>query len=577
VGFPSLVGMRRLPLDDPGVADHRSPARLLWWLVKGQWRTMLGGVFFGIAWMLTQALMPAVIGLAIDRGVTARDTGELLKYTALMFGIGVTGAAAAIMRHRFAVTNWLTAAYRVVQLITRQAVRLGATLPRRVATGEVVSIGNNDLSHVGNAMEITARAAGALVSFFVVAALLLNASVTLGLVVLIGVPLLMLCIAPVLRPLQRRSLRHREMMGDLANLATDIVAGLRVLRGVGGERVFHDRYARESQRVREAGVQVGKLQSLLDAAQVALPGIFVVVVVWLGARFAVEGSITVGELVAFYGYAAFLMLPLRTATEAANKWIRGFVAAGRICRVLALDPELGDPVKPAEEPPVGSDLVDVASGLRVRAGRVTALVADEPEETAAVADRLGRYSPGHVRWGDVPLEQLPSDVVRRRILVSDTGSTLFSGDLLEQLDPRGLGAETVAAALHAASGEDVLEALPGGLHAEVAERGRSFSGGQRQRLVLARALTADPDVLVLVEPTSAVDAHTEARIASRLPAQRAGRTTVLTTTSPLMLDTADEVAFLEAGRVVAVGTHRDLLRDVPAYRRVVTREEEVPA
>jgi ABC-type multidrug transport system fused ATPase/permease subunit len=95
--------------------------------------------------------------------------------------------------------------------------------------------------------------------------------------------------------------------------------------------------------------------------------------------------------------------------------------------------------------------------------------------------------------------------------------------------------------------------------------------------VLARALTADPDVLVLVEPTSAVDAHTEARIASRLPAQRAGRTTVLTTTSPLMLDTADEVAFLEAGRVVAVGTHRDLLRDVPAYRRVVTREEEVPA
>ena len=569
--------MRNLPLDHPGVADHRSPGRLLWWLVKGQKGTMLAGAFFGILWMLSQALMPAVIGLAIDRGVTTKDTGELLKYTGLMFGIGVLGALAAIMRHRFAVTNWLTAAYRVVQLVTRQAVRLGATLPRRVATGEVVSIGNNDLSHVGNAMEITARAAGAIVSFFVVAALLLNTSVTLGLLVLIGVPLLMLGIAPMLKPLQRRSLRHREMMGELANLASDIVAGLRVLRGVGGERVFHDRYIRESQRVRDAGVQVGKLQSLLDAAQIALPGFFVVLVVWLGARFAVAGTITVGELVAFYGYAAFLLLPLRTATEAANKWIRGFVAASRICRVLSLEPEVTDPAVPAQEPPVGADLVDVDSGLRVVAGQLTALVADEPEQTAAVADRLGRYSLGQVRWGDVPLEQLPRDVVRRRIVVSDTASTLFSGDLQEQLDLGGHGPEAVAAALHAASGADILEALPGGLNAVVAERGRSFSGGQRQRLVLARVLTADPEVLILVEPTSAVDAHTEARIADRLPAQRAGRTTVVTTTSPLLLDSADSVAFFERGRVVAVGKHRDLLDEVPAYRQVVTREEEVSA
>ncbi len=569
--------MRRLPLTDPGVADHRSPGRFLWWLARGQWPTMAVAILLGMGWMATQAVMPAIIGLAIDRGVAAKDTGELLRYTGVMFAVGVVGALASILRHRFAVTNWLTAAYRVVQLVTHRAVTLGATLSRRVATGEVVAIGSTDLAHIGNAMDVTARAAGAVVGFVVVAVLLLRTSVTLGLVVLIGVPLLMFGIAPLLKPLQRRSLRHREMMGDLANLATDIVAGLRVLRGIGGERVFHARYTRESQRVREAGVQVGRMQSLLDAAQVALPGVFVVLVVWLGARFAVQGRITVGELVAFYGYAAFLMMPLRTATEAANKWIRAFVAAGRICRVLALEPEVTDPAVAAAEPAVGSDLVDVASGVHVRAGTLLALVADRPEDTAAVADRLGRYLDGDVRWGDVPLEQLPRAVVRRRILVSDTGSTLFSGDLAEQLDLRGNGPEAVLAALHAASAEDVLEAVPGGLHAQVTERGRSFSGGQRQRLVLARALTADPEVLVLVEPTSAVDAHTEARVADRLRAQRAGRTTVVTTTSPLLLDRADEVAFLQHGEVVAVGTHRDLLRDVPAYRLVVAREEGVPA
>ncbi len=566
--------MRHLPLADPGTADHRSPGRYLWWLMKGQWRTLLGGMLFGIIWMVCQAVMPAVIGHAIDDGIAAKDTSSLLQWTLAMTAIGILQAVSGIVRHRFAVTNWLTAAYRTVQLVARQATHLGATLPKRVATGEVVAIGTNDLAHLGNAMDVTARAAGAVVSFLVVAVILLDTSVTLGLVVLIGVPVLLLLIGPLLRPLQRRNMAQREMMGQLSNLATDIVSGLRILRGIGGERVFHDRYVRDSQKVRQAGVQVGRLQSLLDAFQVLLPGFFVVVVVWIGARFAVQGRISAGELVAFYGYAAFLMIPLRTATEFANKWIRAFVAARRVVRVLALEPEVTDPDQSYPEPPVDAELVDVESGLRVEHGVVTALVSDRPEETAQIADRLGHYAPGEVRWGDVPLAGLPRDVVRRRIVVSDTGSTLFSGTLRAALDIRDRGDDDLLAALHTASAEDVLEALAEGLDAPVAERGRSFSGGQRQRLVLARVLAADPEVLVLVEPTSAVDAHTEARIASRLRQHRAGRTTVVTTTSPLLLDRVDRVAFVRDGAVVAVGLHRDLLHEVPEYRAVVTREVE---
>ncbi|MGZ4495312.1 MAG: ABC transporter transmembrane domain-containing protein [Nocardioides sp.] len=566
--------MRQLPLDDPGTADHRSPGRFLWWLMTGQALTLLGGMAFGIAWMVAQAMMPAVIGHAIDDGVAARDGHALLGWTGAMLGIGLLQAGAGIMRHRFAVTNWLTAAYRTVQLVARHATHLGATLPKRVATGEVVAIGTNDLSHLGNAMDVTARAAGALVAFVVVAVVLLQTSVTLGLLVLVGVPLLLLAIGPLLKPLQRRNLSQREMMGDLSNLATDIVSGLRILRGIGGERVFHDRYVRDSQKVRAAGVRVGRLQSVLDACQVLLPGIFVVLVVWLGARFAVERKISPGELVAFYGYAAFLMIPLRTATEFANKWIRAFVSARRVVRVLALEPEIADTDARYEEPPVGSELVDVTSGLVVTPGLMTALVSEEPDDTAALADRLGRYADGEVRWGEVPLSGLPRSVVRRRVVVSDTGSTLFSGPLGEQLDVRGRGGGAVLSALRTASAEDVVEALPDGLDTVVSERGRSFSGGQRQRLVLARALASDPEVLVLVEPTSAVDAHTEARIADRLREHRAGRTTVVTTTSPLLLDRVDRVAFLRGGTVVAVGLHRDLLRDDPHYRAVVTREVE---
>ncbi len=556
------------------MADHRSPGRFLWWLITGQWHTLVIAMFFGTIWMVSQAVMPAVIGLAIDEGVADRDIGALAKWTLAMLGIGLVQAAAGIIRHRFAVTNWLTAAYRTVQLVARQATHLGATLPKRVATGEVVAIGTNDLSHLGNAMDVIARAAGAVVSFLVVAVILLRTSTTLGLLVLIGVPVLLLAIGPLLKPLQKRNLAQREMMGDLSNLATDIVGGLRVLRGIGGEAVFHERYARDSQKVREAGVRVGRLQSVLDGLQILLPGVFVVIVVWLGARYAVQGRISAGELVAFYGYAAFLMIPLRTATEFANKWIRAFVAARRVVRVLALEPEMSDPDQAYDEPPLDAELVDVHSGLRVPHGQLTAVVSDKPDDSAALADRLGRYAEGEVRWGDVPLSGLDREVVRRRIVVSDAGSTLFSGVLREQVDIRDRGATAVSAAMQTASAEDVLEALPQGMDTEVTERGRSFSGGQRQRLVLARALAADPEVLILVEPTSAVDAHTEARVADRLHVQRAGRTTVVTTTSPLVLDRVDNVAFLRDGVVVAFGRHRDLLSNVPEYRAVVTREEE---
>lgn len=566
--------MRKLPLADPGTPDVRSPGRYLWWVAKGQKSTVAVGITFGIIWMVAQSVMPAIIGRAIDEGVRPRDMGRLWYWSGALLLVGVVQAAAGIFRHRAAVANWLTGAYRTVQLVTRHSVRLGATLPRKVATGEVVSIGSSDLAHVGNAIEVMGRAAGAIVSFLVVALILLNSSIALGLVVLVGMPALLILLAPILKPLQRRNMQQREMMGHLNSLASDIVGGLRILRGIGGEEVFHRRYARESQRVRFAGVQVARLQSLLDGLQVFLPGLFVVIVVWLGARFAVQGQITPGELVAFYGYSAFLMIPLRTATEVVNKLIRGLVASRRICNVLSIQPDVRD-IEETLTASSDSELTDVRSGFVAKPGRLTAIVAETPEESAAIADRLGRFSEGPALLGGVPLSALDRRLVRRAILVSDANATLFSGILRDELSIRGpVDDIDIMAAIDAASAEDVLETLPEGLATTLEERGRSLSGGQRQRLVLTRALLADPDIMVLVEPTSAVDAHTEARISSRLRDYRRGRTTVVTTASPLMLDRADEVAFVRDGMVIATGRHRDLLEAEPSYRRVVARGED---
>jgi ABC-type multidrug transport system fused ATPase/permease subunit len=565
--------MRSLPVADPGTPDHRSATRFLLWLAVRTWPSMVAGIGWGIVWMVSQALMPAVIGKAIDAGLADRDRGALLTWGAVLLGLGLVQAATGIVRHRFAVFNWLAAAYRTIQLTIAQANRLGATLPKRLATGEVVSIGTADINHIGNALDVTARGAGALAAIVTIAAILFDASVPLGLVVIIGVPLLMALVGGLIRPLHHRQQAYRDQQGQLTTRSGDIVTGLRVLRGVGGEATFSARYRAESQSLRSAGVRVARVESVLEAAQVFVPGAFVVLVVWLGARFALRGEITPGQLVSFYGYASFLISPLRTITETIDKLTRGHVAARRVVAMLAIRRDLAEPAHPASLPDGEGDLVDEESGVVVRPGRLTAIAANTPDDAAAIADRLGRYVDGDVTLSGVPLRDLPLATVRERILVADNDGRLFSGPLRAELTA-GAGDERIGAALAAASATDIVDALPGGLDTVVAERGREFSGGQQQRLRLVRALLADPQVLVLVEPTSAVDAHTEARIAARLGAARAGRTTVVCTTSPLVLDRADHVVFVEDRKVAAEGGHRELLETEPRYAAVVTRGEQ---
>ena len=578
--------VRQLPYEDPGTPDLRSPARFLLWIGRQQWPTLLLGVVYGVIWMVAQALVPAAIGRGLQTGVADGDLSEAAHWSLVVLGLAAVQAVFGVLRHRVAVLNWLSASFRAMQLLGRHSAQVGVAIRRRLPTGEIVSAATNDALHIGSAFDVTARLAGAIASYAVVAVILLRASVLLGVIVLLGVPAMVLLLGPLLRPLQRRQAVQRDVAGKLTALGADTVAGLRVLRGIGGEPAFLHRYRTRSDELRRAGVHVSGPQATLDAAQVLLPGVFLVLVTWLSARLALEGTIDVGDVVAFYGYAFFLVIPIRTAVEAADKMTRSMVGAKRVVAVLVTVPEVSSPAQPDAEPPYRVPLHDPRSGLHVAPGSLVGLVSADPDESAQVALRLGRLVPGDdsdlVTLGGTRLADLPLATVRRRVLVSEAEPRLFTGALRDELDPwGGAGDQALLGALHVTAAHDVLDALPDGLDAEVDEAGRGFSGGQRQRLALARAVLADSDVLVLVEPTSAVDAHTEVQVARRLREARHGddrtaddaRTTVVTSASPLLLDRCDEVAFLIGGRVVATGTHRDLLARHRGYRETVTRGE----
>ncbi|MFB7179889.1 ABC transporter transmembrane domain-containing protein [Streptomyces sp. NPDC056257] len=590
-----------LPYPDPGVPDARSGPRFLLWLGRGQLGGQLKSLCWGILHFSGIAGLPYAVGLGVD-AVVERDANRLLLVGALLLLIGVAISVGDAMLHRTAVTNWITAAARVQQLLARKTAELGSALTRRVAAGEVVAVSTGDVEKIGWFVEAVSRFLAAVFAVVLVCVGLLFYAPELGVVVAVGVPVIALASLPLLPRATKRADIQREKAGKATELASDTVAGLRVLRGIGGEELFLGRYREASQEVRKAAVRSARMWALISAIQVLLPGALLITVVWYGATLVVDGRIAVGELVAAFSAVATLLYPLRHFEEIAMSYSFSRPSAKRAARVLSLTRTdaaedgagTGAGAGAVQAPAAGGDLYDPLTGLLAPAGRFTAVVCGDPDLAGRLAERLGGHPMDDdgkddatgdgpsVLLGGVALDELALDTARTLVLVQDKDPVLLSGTLRELFDVPASGAVDSGAALAAAQCGDVLDALlqsaPDGIDdpmdARITERGRSLSGGQRQRLALARSLVTDPEVLVLDEPTSAVDSHTEARIADGVATLRTGRTTVVLASSPLLLDRADRVVLIDGGTVAAVGTHRELLHREPLYRAVVTREPD---
>ena len=571
---------------------------------------------------IIQAIVPAFLGQALDAGIENGLNGRVWGIGALLLVLFVVYAVGDTMLSYFGVTAWMRTAFDVDRLVGRQISATGKDLSRQVSTGEVATIIASDADYLGKLIEYVPALLGAAASFLVVAVLMLRTSVSLGLIVILGMPLVAAIVTLVIRPLQKRQAVQREAQSAVTTITTDTVAGLRILRGIGGEDVFARRYRDASQELRRRGVEVASSQATLMTLQVLLPGLFAAIVVWVAARMAVAGSLTPGGLITFYGYTAYLSWPLWVFTSSVQDYTRAVVGARRLSRLLEVAPAAGSLVErlnldPAAAHPVSGDLVDTGSGLRLKEGRMTALVCPDPQVSADLATRLGRFTDAGptVTLAGRPLTTMPLEQVRASVVVSGATAQLFTGTLREALDVRGgpdpqpagledlVRAETerttgadvdqqvrpqereapgddrLIEAIGIADAGDVLTSLSEGLAGMITEKGRSLSGGQRQRVALARALLTEAPTLVLIEPTSALDSHTEARVAAQVHRARAGRTTVVVTASPLVLEACDEVVLLDSsGTELLRSTHRELMamaRDGHAqaadYRAVVSR------
>ncbi len=538
-----------------------------------------------VVWQLCEALVPVVVGLTIDHGVETGDGSTFLAWAALLVAL----FALLSSGYRFGSRVGRRAIETEIHLL-RMEIAGHALDPRGLradrGSGETMSLATSDAEEVGYALRMLGYAVASLAAVAVAAVVLLRIDVALALVVLGGVPVCLL-LTQVATPLvSRRSRAQQERVARSAGVAVDLVRGIRVLQGIGGEHAAAARYRVASREARDAGIKVAWARaSLVGLAQV-LGGVFLGVVTLLAGRLALEGDISIGELIAIVGLTQFLVEPITVLAEMSAQVAAALASGQRIAEFLARPLVLTVAATTGADAPHSAsaslELVDVRhaslDGLDIASagGEVLGIVSADPGDSQALVRVLSAQVPadevtGEVRLGGVPVTTLDVDTRRGLLVVAPHRADLLEGTLRSNVDPWERAAEERLSEVLAASAADDVTALrSGGLDAEVTAEGTTYSGGQRQRIALARAFASSAPVLVLHDPTTAVDSVTEGRIARGIREVRDGLTTWLLTTSPALLEAADRVVVVRDGRVVAEGTHHTLMDDA-SYQELVLR------
>lgn len=526
-------------------------------------------------WQVCEALVPVAIGIVVDRAIIP------LSWTMLIVSIIGIGLLFTVLSlgYRFG-SRFCNAAREheahALRVEITHAALTSANLPADRASGEVLSIASADADTAALSFAQAGRGIASVLGMLTAAVFLLVADPVTGLVVLIAVPIGLIIVALPGRSVSAKAGAQLEAVASAGRSASDLMHGLRVIKAMGGEPWAVSRYRTTSDEAATAGIATGERTGRLAGLGALVMSIVLALVLIVAGLRLIEGQISVGALIGILGMTAFLTEPMRALAEIVGQFAQSHGAAERIATLLR-DIDTADAPASAERPtPPTVELDD--SGITVGDwdvdegrtvdftcgfGTLTCIVTEQSEPAADLLGALGTHARG---------------TGPDRMIVSPHTVDLFEGTIRSNITMIvGTTDHPVTEDVLAASGTDELLGLvDGGLDHRIQELGGNLSGGQRQRVALARALDAGPSVLVLHEPTTAVDAVTEARIAegvTRLRRSAEATATIILTSSPAFLAAADTVVFVPATGPILSGVHSELLAadDAEAYRQAVTR------
>ena len=554
------------------------------------------GVLAGVSWTAAKIAVPLLAAGAIDNGILPGNTEAIVVYALLIGVVGVVQGLSSGFRRFCAFRLAYRSETDLRQRLFAHLQRLHFAFHDETQTGQLMARANTDIFQINQAIILIPLTIASTLTLVGVVTVMALQSVPLTLLSLGALPLLNVAAMRFSRKMQPVTTRLQSKLGDLTTVVEESVAGVRAVKGFGSERIQEVQLDDEADDVRATSLRLAWLRAGFLPLVDFLPALALVAILWYGGHLVLNGELQLGYIVAFNSYVLMLIWPLRMAGMLIAQASRASAAAGRLDAILATDPQVVDKPGARALPPGPGDIrfegvsfayrggrpIFTRLDLVIRGGEAVAVVGPTGSGKTTVARLVPRFydvDGGRVLLDGVDVRDVKLQDLRRNVGIVFEDTFLFSDTVRDNIafaDPQA-PMETVRRAARLAGADEFIEDMPDGYETIVGEYGYSLSGGQRQRLAIARAVLADPRVLILDDATSSVDPTKEHEIRAALREVMAGRTTLIIAHRPATIALADRVVLLDGGRVAAEGTHDDLLENSERYREVLAQAAAVEA
>lgn len=539
-------------------------------ITKGRRAVLCTLIVLSLIQSLAEASLPVGLGMLVN----AVGRHNITSFAA----IGVFLVSAVLVRITASVSAHIIGTKTGIDIRVRHKETLvGHMISHRevsgtgLSAGDIIEVAEDDIGAIADgfsAIEFTVVGIG---TYIAAGVYLLTQSWRVGISILIAVPVLCLLLPRVLGKLRGYLSDYRKTAGTVTSMAEDAATGHRVLSGIRGRSAFLESYRKTSLEMKCKGLDVANMRALIDGLRELIPALVLLAVLGMALLQWQAGWMDAGQLVSFYGLAIYLLQPVTSVISALQRLVPAAVGLERGQNVLSSGRE---PRSGTDAIPAVREVSDPQTGLRISAG-YSVVFADTLSEMRNIAERLaGADSKGEGRVNGIPYNTYSETAIRRAAILADTDAILVSGTLSQILGGSRYSEADKIHALREASLGELADRSKNSLDQYIADGGRNLSGGQRQRLVLARSLIPDPQVLVLVEPTSALDTVTEDDVIKHLYQGRRGAVTVAVTRSPAHMLQADTVFWIRDGAVFLNGEHRELMKN-REYREMFMGLEEI--
>lgn len=564
--------------------------KLLRAALKVQRRNLLLGAVVGILWASFKVAVPQMTKFAINDGI--EKNGPLLRWALIIGGLGVlTGVLSGMRRYvAFRESRWAEMLFR--ERLFSHILRLHIGYHDKAQTGQLMSRASSDLMQIQGFIVMIPITLSNVIQIIAVTAILFITDPILAVVALIPLPFVNLSARRFSHRIHPASIAVQAEQAQLANVVEESVSGVRVIKGFGAEQVQFEKLEKEADDILRESMKAARIRSSFMPAIDVLPALGLVAVLGVGGHRVINGDLTVGDLVAFNVYLTLLIWPLRNIGMIVALGQRAAAALVRINEVMSTKSEISDPTLPMQLPHdetknLGSVKFDKVMfgynaeypvlrnfNLDIQGGESIAIVGATGSGKSTITRLLLRFydtQSGHVYLDGIDVRKLKLSELRSQIGVVFEDTVLFNDTVRNNIafaKPHASADEVERAAKLSGAHEFILR-LPKGYETVIGERGFSLSGGQRQRIAIARAIVANPRVLVLDDATSAVDPSKEGEIREAMKTVMSGRTTIVIAHRPGTIALADRVMLLDEGKVSAIGTHEDLVSTNARYREVL--------